>query len=95
MSEILDMIQSYCPSGVEYKALGELGVFENIGVDKKTVDGEKLVTLLNYVDVYKHIYIDNTIPSMIVSAPDKKIRDCSCEQGDIFITPTSETPDDI
>ena len=80
---------------VEWKKLGEYGSFENIGTDKKTVEGEKLVTLLNYVDVYHHKYIDSSIPQMIVSAPDKKIEACSVEEGDIFVTPSSETVDDI
>ena len=95
MSKLQELIRELCPNGVEYKKLGELGVFENIGVDKKTVEGQSLVTLLNYVDVYKNMYIDNSIPQMIVSASTKKIHDCSCEKGDIFITPTSETRDDI
>ncbi len=80
---------------VEWKKLGELGCFENIGTDKKIVDGEQLVTLLNYVDVYHHKYIDSSVPQMQVSASDKKIRDCTVEQGDIFVTPSSETVDDI
>lgn len=80
---------------VEWKKLGELGKFENIGTDKKIVDGEVLVTLLNYVDVYHHKYIDSSVPQMQVSASDKKIVDCTVEQGDIFVTPSSETVDDI
>ena len=80
---------------VEWKKLGEVGKFENIGTDKKIVDGEKLVTLLNYVDVYHHKYIDSSIPQMVVSASDKKIKDCTVEEGDIFVTPSSETVDDI
>lgn len=80
---------------VEWKKLGELGKFENIGTDKKIVDGEILVTLLNYVDVYHHKYIDSSVPQMQVSASDKKIVDCTVEQGDIFVTPSSETVDDI
>lgn len=80
---------------VEWKELGQLGKFENIGTDKKINEGEKLVTLLNYVDVYHHKYIDSSIPQMQVSASDKKIVDCSVEQGDIFVTPSSETVDDI
>lgn len=95
MSQIKDLINEICPNGVEFKRLGELGVFENIGVDKKTIKGQTLVKLLNYVDVYKNMYIDNSIPSMIVSATEKKIQNCTCEKGDIFITPTSETRDDI
>ena len=80
---------------VEWKKLGTLGSFENIGTDKKIIDGEQLVTLLNYVDVYHHKHIDVSVPQMVVSASDKKIKDCSVEQGDIFVTPSSETVDDI
>lgn len=80
---------------VEWKELGSLGAFENIGTDKKIIEGEELVTLLNYVDVYHHKHIDASIPQMVVSASDKKIKDCSVEQGDIFLTPSSETVDDI
>ena len=80
---------------MEWKKLGDLGQFENIGTDKKIVDGEKSVTLLNYIDVYHHKYIDVTIPQMIVSASDKKIEQCTVEKGDLFVTPSSETIDDI
>ena len=95
MSKLQELIQKLCPNGVEYKKLGDLGTFENVGVDKKTIEGQALIKLLNYVDVYKNRYIDNNIPQMIVSASNKKISNCSCEKGDIFITPTSETRDDI
>jgi len=80
---------------VEWKKLGELGTFENIGTDKKIVEGEDIVTLLNYIDVYHHKYIDSSVPQMQVSASNKKIADCTVEKGDIFVTPSSETLDDI
>ena len=80
---------------VEWKKLGEVGTFENIGTDKKIVEGEDIVTLLNYVDVYHHKYIDSSVPQMQVSASSKKIADCTVEKGDIFVTPSSETVDDI
>ena len=80
---------------VEWKKLGDLGTFENIGTDKKIVEGEDIVTLLNYVDVYHHKYIDSSVPQMQVSASNKKISDCTVEKGDIFVTPSSETVDDI
>ena len=95
MGKLEELIQQHCPNGVEYKKLGDLGTFENIGVDKKTIEGQPLVSLLNYVDVYKNIHIDNNVPKMVVSATPKKIKDCTCEKGDIFLTPTSETRDDI
>ena len=68
---------------------------ESIGVDKKIIDGEKMITLLNYMDVYKNNYIDKNTASMQVSASDTKIKQCDCKQFDIFITPTSETREDI
>lgn len=95
MSKLDELIQQYCPNGVEYKNLGQLGTFENIGVDKKINSNERKVKLLNYMDIYNIPYIDNAIPSMVVSASDKKIENCTCNKGDIFITPTSETREDI
>lgn len=84
-----------CPNGVEYKTLGELGSFESAGVDKKIIPGEKEVTLLNYVDVFNHQYIDASIPSMRVTASGKKIVQCNVLKDDIFVTPSSETVDEI
>ena len=74
MSKLTELLEIHCPNGVEYKKLGDLGIFENIGVDKKTVEGQPLVSLLNYVDVYKNIHIGNNVPKMIVSATTKKLR---------------------
>ena len=95
MSKISDLIAKYCPNGVKLVSLGDLGVFENIGVDKKIIEGEELVKLLNYVDVYKNAHITSSVPTMIVSASPKKIAQCNIVKGDLFITPTSETRDDI
>ena len=82
-------------SAVEWKKLGDLGTFENIGVDKKIIEGEPEVTLLNYVDVYKNKRINNNIPTMKVTASLKKLQTCNVLMGDILVTPTSETKDDI
>ena len=95
MSKLDELIKELCPNGVEYKRLGELGIFENIGVDKKVNINEKEILLLNYTDIYKNNYIDRLIPKMVVTANDKKIENCSVEEWDIFITPTSETKEDI
>lgn len=95
MSKLHELIATMCPNGVPFKKLGDLGIFENIGVDKKIVPGEQHILLLNYVDVYKNKYINTSIPTMEVSASNKKIADCSIQKWDIFVTPTSETRDDI
>ncbi|EPO0094035.1 restriction endonuclease subunit S [Campylobacter upsaliensis] len=89
------LLKQHCPNGVEFKELGELGEFSNTGVDKKKNEKEKEVILLNFIDVMKNHYIDEKIPTMIVTASDNKIKQCTCEKGDIFITPSSETIDEI
>ncbi|MCQ2955927.1 MAG: restriction endonuclease subunit S [Opitutales bacterium] len=75
--------------------MGELGIFSSIGVDKKIRANEKAVILFNYMDVYRHKRLDVSIPKMMVTASERKIAACTVEAGDLFITPTSETRDDI
>ena len=95
MNHIEKLIAKLCPNGVEFRALGEIGEFANIGVDKKIVAGQKEITLLNFMDIVRNKYIDKTIPNMKVTASDSKIEKCTIEKGDIFITPSSETIDEI
>lgn len=95
MSKIFDLINELCPDGVEFMELGALVEISNTGVDKKKNEHEKEVRLLNFVDVFKNQYINNSTPTMIVTASDRKIVDCSVEKGDVFITPSSEILDEI
>lgn len=95
MNKIQQLIQQYCPNGVEYTELGRLGVFENIGVDKKIIEGQKKVMLLNFMDVMRNKHITKEVLTMEVSASDSKIEKCDIKKFDIFITPTSETRDEI
>ena len=92
MNNILEMIKN---EKVEWKKLGEIAVVSGAGVDKKIKENEKVIKLLNYMDVYKNLYINSDIPQMKVTASDKKIKDCDIKYGDIFITPSSETKEDI
>ena len=75
--------------------LGNIGMISSAGVDKKIVEGEKLVNLLNYMDVYKKDFLYTSDTSMTVSAPERQIQNCNLKKGDIFFTPSSETRDDI
>ena len=75
--------------------LGNIGIISSAGVDKKIVEGEKLVNLLNYMDVYKKDFLYASDTSMTVSAPERQIRNCNLKKGDIFFTPSSESRDDI
>ncbi len=79
------------------KKLGDIGEFKTSSVNKKIVDGEKLVQLVNYMNVYKHEDINNTTIEnlMTVSANETQLRTSNLKKGDILFTPSSETPDDI
>ena len=80
---------------VEWRKLGEVAELSNTGVDKKCKANEQKVRLLNFVDVFQNQYINNHTPTMIVTAPDKKIANCNILKGDVFITPSSEIIDEI
>ncbi|MEO9632166.1 MAG: restriction endonuclease subunit S [Sulfitobacter sp.] len=75
--------------------LSEIGEVTGSGVDKKIVEGEQPIRLLNYTDVYREQYITGRILHHWVTASEQKARRCRIRNGDIFFTPTSETPDDI
>ena len=75
--------------------LGGSGVVAGGGVDKTSSPTEASVLLLNYMDVYRMEFIDHQAVTQVVTAPSPKIAKCSIRAGDIFFTPTSETPDDI
>lgn len=75
--------------------LGDIGIISSAGVDKKIIEGEKFVYLLNYMDVYKKNFLYTCDASMVVSANARQIIKCNLKKGDIFFTPSSETRDDI
>lgn len=95
MSKLEQLIEELCPDGVEYKSLSEIADVSGAGVDKKTIANEKSIILLNYMDVYRNRYLTIDIPKMKVSTSDTKIQQCNVQYGDIYITPSSETKDDI
>lgn len=75
--------------------LGESGVITGGGVDKVSKPTETPVKLLNYMDVYRAEFVDMRSISQVVTASASEIAKCSIKAGDVFFTPTSETPDDI
>ena len=78
-----------------HMTLGDIGQISSAGVDKKIVPDEQEVRLLNYLDVYKRDRIYTRELTHIVTAPDRKIGNCSIRQGDVFFTPSSEVRNDI
>jgi type I restriction enzyme S subunit len=85
------------PEHWEVQRLGALGTFSASGIDKKTVEGEPLVKMINYLDVYNNLTheLRHDRKYMTVSCPEWKRRVHGVRRGDIFFTPSSETVDDI
>lgn len=85
------------PEGWEVKRARAVGVFSSSGIDKKSVEGEQAVQMFNYLDVYKSPaktlrYSDDL---MWTTAAASKVVEHSVSTGDILLTPSSETADDI
>ena len=92
MSKIDELLKG---EKVEWRRLGDIANISGAGVDKKINYDEKPIILLNYMDVYKNLYLDKSIPKMEVTASAIKMKECNIRYGDIFITPSSETKEDI
>ncbi|OGY70845.1 MAG: hypothetical protein A3E05_04805, partial [Candidatus Jacksonbacteria bacterium RIFCSPHIGHO2_12_FULL_44_12] len=80
---------------VEY--MKNLGRFESSGIDKKIVEGEPLIQMVNYTDIYgnESRMIDSKRELMTVSCPAWKIPEANLIKGDLVFTPSSETTEDI
>ncbi len=76
------------------KTLSELGEIKSAGVDKKIIDGEKPIRLLNFTDVFNRSFIYSHQLNHWVTAPESKISGCDVRIGDVFFTPSSETRDE-
>ena len=77
------------------KELGEIGQLTGAGVDKTIKEEETPVRLLNFLDVYNRDRIYSRELKMWVTASEMKIQKCDIRCGDIFLTPSSELPNDI
>ena len=79
----------------ELMKLRDIGEFASAGVDKKIIEGEKKVRLVNYLDIYRKHKLKASDFNHVVSASQYKINKCDVKKGDIFFTPSSETKIDI
>ena len=77
------------PDGWVKIKLGDIGKFSTSSVDKKSIEDEESVFLLNYMDVYNHSTLTKDYTFQIVTAPRKQVLSSSVKQGDVFFTPSS------
>ncbi len=85
------------PVGWTSKKISELGKLNTSSVDKKINKNEKMINLVNYMDVYSSLdkKIDSRIDFMRVTANENQLVKNQLRKGDVLFTPSSETSDDI
>lgn len=93
MNRIDELIKEKCPDGVEYKPLGELGIFYG-GLTGKSKDDFKNgnAVFISYMNVFSNPALDIT-PSDRVRISEGE-RQHVLQYGDIVFTGSSETPDE-
>lgn len=94
MSRIDEMIAELCPTGVEHKTLGDVGIFvRGNGLQKKDLV-ESGVGAIHYGQVYTHYGIWATETKSFV-APELAKRLRKAKSGDLIIATTSENDEDV
>ena len=83
------------PAHWEVKRLKHLATIRVSNVDKHVVDGQPVVRLVNYTDVYYNDLITPDMQLMVSTTDRDKLSKFSVLVGDTIITKDSETPDDI
>ena len=83
------------PSDWEIANLGDLATIKASNVDKKTKEGQKEVSLCNYMDVFKNPIVSNSLKFMRSTASEKEISEFSLSKGDVLLTKDSEVPEEI
>ena len=83
------------PAHWEVRRLRNVTELRVSNVDKHTREGETLVRLCNYVDVYKNDRIRSSMPFMAATATADELERFRLRSGDVLITKDSEAWDDI
>jgi len=92
-SKLEELIQKYCPEGVEYKTLGNLGKFFG-GITGKSkgdfTDGN--AKLITYKNVYSNFALKINVEDRVKISDNENQN--ILQYGDIIFTGSSETPDE-
>ncbi|GGE15406.1 restriction endonuclease subunit S [Psychroflexus salis] len=85
------------PAHWEVKRLKSLGEISTSSVNKKIEEDQKMISLVNYTDVFKNLNkeIWNNFNFMRVTAKANQIFQKNLKKGDVLFTPSSETAEDI
>jgi len=94
MSQIDDLITQLCPDGVDYKAIGDFGELVRGNGMPKSDFMESGVGCIHYGQIYTHYGIWAAETKTFVSAA-KAEKLAKVDPGDLVITNTSETIEDV
>lgn len=85
------------PKDWDVITLKDFGFVKTSSVDKKIKEGEQIVDLFNYMDVYRSVtkLVDKNIKFTKTSIKSHVLEENYIRKGDVFFTPSSETEDDI
>ncbi|HCM60683.1 MAG TPA: restriction endonuclease subunit S, partial [Bacteroidales bacterium] len=93
MNRLEALIEQYCPEGVDFKELGELGEFYGglTGKNKNDfLDGK--ARFIPYMNVFSNIEVNTEIDTFV--RVDENELQNKVEYGDVLFTGSSETPDE-
>jgi len=93
MNKIEQLIEEFCPQGVEFRALGEIGNLYG-GLTGKSKDdfSNGNAKFITYMNIFSNIEVNTDISSFVKIG--KKERQKSIEYGDVLFTGSSETPNE-
>ena len=77
------------------RTIEELFELEGSGIDKVILPDEQVVPLVNYMDAYRKRVLKHADVQAETSVSPNDLMRCQLKRGDIVLTPSSETPDDI
>jgi len=94
MNMVEELIEKFCPEGVEYKTLGEIGNIERGGNFQKKDFVDQGFGCIHYGQIYTYYgtFTDNVIQSI---TPEIAKKQPKAKPGDIIITLTSENIEDV
>ncbi|HZK96501.1 MAG TPA: restriction endonuclease subunit S [Prolixibacteraceae bacterium] len=93
MSRIEELIEQFCPNGVEFKELGELGyLYGGLSGKSKNDFQDGNARFVTYKNVYSNIATKTDIDIFVKIAENEKQN--KVEYGDVLFTGSSETPDE-
>ena len=93
MGKIDDLIQQYCPEGVEYVKLDEMGSFYS-GLSGKSKDDfrDGNAKFITYVNIFNNPALNTDVEDKVKIADGEKQN--TIQYGDLLFTGSSETPDE-